>query len=215
MIEADSSAKRIVLPERADAIRPALDAMAAGYFDYSEWGPTWREDEVVSVVKFFQKYDCRTGLNQVEQFVRTRCEGFDEVLPRLIAAIYLKRDDLCADLIEQYPNDFTFLNLGRDNSSLPFEQFTLLPIRYYYAIAKANPSNTYSKRAALLLELPESDSSTTWRRSTSTTRSTRPPESPVRLVRLSEPSAKPLHRSMTSETTVHSQVMPACSTVLM
>lgn len=123
-----------MLPEKAAVLETAFTTMTRGVFDFDEGSTMGRV--MVAAIKFFKKYDCQSCLNQVGQYVLTHCEGFWEVLPRFLAAIYLERDDLCADMVERYRDSIKRLVAG-DFLLVPYKLFTLIPGRYYWALAAA------------------------------------------------------------------------------
>lgn len=138
MIEAGSGTKRIALSEGSGIVNVFLTAISENVFDYGDHGSVQTNEEVVEVVKMFQKYDCKAGISLVAQFVRTYCDSPSEVLVRLLAAMHLGRDDLCADLIDHYPDSFRWMNVGTGRFPLSYREFVLFPGRYYWALARAD-----------------------------------------------------------------------------
>lgn len=137
MIEAGSGGKRVELPESSTVLEVALATMAEGLFHYGDNAPINTEEKMVAVLKFFLKYDCQSGLKQAEQYVNTHCEGFNEVFSRLLAVMYMERDDLCGMLIDRFPLDYELMTVGR-HGCLDYKQFALMPARYYWALAEAD-----------------------------------------------------------------------------
>lgn len=137
MMEAGSGAKHIELEEDSLVLEAALATLAEGVFDFGSELAVKTEGGLVQVIAFFRKYDCQSALRQVAQFINTHCEESQQLCARLLAAMHLERDDLCADLIERYPASFGFLNVAKSDY-LQYEIFTLIPSRYYWALAKTN-----------------------------------------------------------------------------